>query len=178
MIIFRALLTPIFCIALSTAAAAETKLSDFNGEWNGTGQDRDTPLQSLQETRCQNTIRARQDRMRTEMICERKSGVRKSVRMTVTLQGDQFSGTIAQRTTQPGQAEAVISGDVSGKKTDNSATLQVRWKDSTPNATVDLKLNNPASYSMKVTALGASFMNLTFNRTADRAPPRQPQKPQ
>lgn len=175
MTLFRALLTSAFWIALSAAAAAETKLTDFNGEWTGTGQDRDTPLQSLQETHCQNTIRARQDRMRTDMVCERKSGVRKSVRMTVTLQGDQLSGTIAQRTTQPGQPEAVIAGEVSGKKTDNSASMQVRWKDSTPNATVDLKLNNPASYSMKVTALGANFMNLTFNRTADRAPPRQPQ---
>ena len=26
------------------SAAAETKLSDFNGEWHGNGTDRDTPL--------------------------------------------------------------------------------------------------------------------------------------
>lgn len=177
MTLFRTLLTPVFCIALSAGAAAETKLTDFNGEWTGTGQDRDGPLQSLQDTRCQNTIRARQDRLRTDMVCERRSGVRKSVRMTVTLQGDQFSGTIAQRTTQPGQNEAVISGNVTGKKTDKSATLQVRWSDATPNATIELKLHNPASFAMKVTALSMSFMDLTFNKTADRGPPRQPRQP-
>ena len=172
MTLFRTLLAPVFCIALSATAAAETKLTDFNGEWTGAGQDRDSPLQSLQETRCQNTVRARSDRMRTEMTCERKSGVRKSVRMTVTLLGDQLNGTIAQRTMHPGQNETVISGNVTGKKTDKSATLQVRWSDATPNATIELKLNNPASFAMKVTAMSTSFMDLTCNRTADRAPPR------
>ncbi len=173
MIFLRTFLTAVSLIAFAAGAAAETKLTDFNGEWRGTGQDRDSPLQSLQDTTCQNAVRATPQRMRIEMTCERKSGVRKIIRLNVTLEGDQFSGRINQRTAQPGKEDAVIGGTLSGKKTDGSASFTVDWKGMTPSTTVDLKLNTPTSYSMKVTALGVTFMDLTFNRTSDRAPPRK-----
>jgi hypothetical protein len=176
MIFHRPLLTTVFCIALVTGAAAETKLTDFNGEWRGAGQDRDSPLQGLQDTTCQNAVRATPQRMNSEMTCERKSGVRKTIRMNVTLEGDQLSGRINQRTSEPGKEDAVIGGTLSGKKTGNTAAFTVNWKGPTPNATVNLTLNNPASYSMRVTALGLTFMDATFSRTTDRAPPRQPRR--
>lgn len=173
MIIPRILLTAMIWTGCVAGAAAETKLTDFNGEWRGTGQDRDSPLQSLQDTTCQNAVRATPTRMNSEMTCERKSGVRKTIRMNVTLEGDQLSGRINQRTAEPGKEDVVMGGTLSGKKTDNAATFTVDWKGPTPNATVNLKLNNPTSYSMQVTALGLTFMNAAFNRTTERAPPRQ-----
>lgn len=176
MTLLRSLLAPSLCLAFAASAAAETRLTDFNGEWRGTGQDRDLPLQSLQDTSCQNAVRATPQRMHIEMTCERKSGVRKITRMNVTLEGDQLSGRINQRTSEPGKQDVVIGGDVSGKKTGDSANLTVTWKGARPNTSINLKLNNPASYSMKVTALGMTFMDASFSRTSDRPPPRPPQR--
>lgn len=176
MTVFRALLATVFSIAVTASAAAETKLTDFNGEWRGSGQDRDSPLQSLQDITCQNAVRATLQRINIEMTCERKSGVRKVTRMNATLEGDQFTGRINQRTIEPGKADAVIGGTLSGKKTDNAANFVVTWKSAIPNTSVDLKLNNRTSYSMKVTALGLTIMDAAFTRTAERAPPRQPRQ--
>jgi hypothetical protein len=73
----------------------------------------------------------------------------------------------------------VIVGTLTGKKTDNSANFTVAWKGlMMPSATVDLNLNTPTSFSMKVSALGSNMMDLKFDRTSDRAPPRQPRQPQ
>src|SRR3954470_8691515 len=105
MIIPRVLPTVIVCIAFATGAAAESKLTDFNGEWRGAGQDRDSPLQSLQDTACQNAVRATPQRMTIEMTCARKSGVRKTVRMNLMLEGGQLSGRINQRTSEPGKED-------------------------------------------------------------------------
>jgi hypothetical protein len=69
----RTLLAIIALLAFTAGAAAETKLTDFNGEWRGSGQDRDTPLQSLQPTTCQNAVRATPQRMLIDMTCEQKS---------------------------------------------------------------------------------------------------------
>jgi hypothetical protein len=176
MLILRILLAATIWTGLVAGAAAETKLTDFNGEWRGAGQDRDSPLQSLQDTSCRNAVRATSQRMNSEMTCERKSGVRKTIRMNVTLEGDQLSGRINQRTSEPGKEDAVIGGTMSGRKTDNTAVFTVSWKGPTPNATVNLKLNGPTSYSMRVTALGLTFMDAAFSRTTDRAPPRPPRR--
>jgi hypothetical protein len=173
MMVLRALLTAITCTGLAMGAAAETKLTDFNGEWRGSGQDRDSPLQSLQDTSCRNAVRATAQRMHIEMTCERRSGVRKTVQMNVTLQGDQLTGRINQRISQPGKEDAVIGGTLAGKKSDGSANLTVSWKGPTPNTSVNLKLDTPTSYSMKVTALGLTFMDATFIRTSERGPPRR-----
>jgi hypothetical protein len=173
MIFLRTFLAAVSLMVFAASAAAETKLTDFKGEWRGTGQDRESPLQSLQDTSCENAVRATPQRMHIEMTCERKSGIRKVIRLNATLEGDQLSGRINQRTSQPGREDAVIGGTLSGKKADGSASFMVDWTDMTPNANVDLKLNTPTSYSMKVTALGITMMDVTFNRTSDRPPPRQ-----
>jgi hypothetical protein len=159
-----AVLALVIVAAGSVAAAAETKLTDFNGEWRGTGQDRESMLQSLQDTICRNRIRADLKRMQTEMICIRKSGLSKRVRLTVVLEGNRFTGEIMQKTTQPGRDDSVINGTIEGQKTDNSANFRVTWKGATPNTSVDLTLNTPTSYSMRVTALGITVMDVTFNR--------------
>ena len=173
MTVLRVLLAAITCIALARGAAAETKLTDFNGEWRGTGRDRDSPLQSLQDTSCRNAVRATLQRMHIEMTCERTSGVRKTVRMNVTLQGDQLTGRINQRISQPGKEDAVIGGTLAGKKSNGSANLTVSWKGPTPSTLISLNLDTPTSFSMKVTALGLTFMDATFKRTSDRPPPRR-----
>jgi hypothetical protein len=173
MMVHRPLLAAAVYVALVTGAAAETKLTDFNGEWRGSGQERDSPLQYLQATTCRNIIRASAKRMQSEMTCESKSGGSKLIRMTVTLEGDQLTGKIMRRATQPGRGDAVLRGAVSGKKTDKSANLLVRWQGATPNTTVHLKLNTPTSYSMQATALGITMMDLTLNRIAERAPARR-----
>jgi hypothetical protein len=93
--------------------------------------------------------------------------------MNVTLQGDQLTGRINQRISQPGKEDAVIGGTLAGKKSDGSANLTVSWKGPTPNTSVNLKLDTPTSYSMKVTALGLTFMDATFIRTSERTSPRR-----
>jgi len=164
MIFLRTFLSAVVSIAFATGAAAETKLTDFNGEWRGTGQDRDSALQFLQDTSCKTVIRADLTRMQTEMNCARKSGASKLVQLSVTLAGDQFSGKIMQNTSQPGREDAVINGTIAGKKTDQSANFLVTWQGATPNTTVDLKLLSPTSYSMQATALGITVLDVTFNR--------------
>jgi hypothetical protein len=173
MMVLRVLLAAVTYIALAMGAAAETKLTDFNGEWSGTGQDRDSPLQALQDTTCRNAVRATPKRMHIEMTCERGSGVRKTVRMNVTLQGDRLIGRINQRISQPGKEDAVIGGTLAGKKGNGSANLTVSWKGPTPSTMVSLNLDTATSYSMKVTALGLTFMDATFKRTSERPPPRR-----
>src|SRR5689334_907733 len=168
--ILRTLLTAAFCIGIAANAEAETKLSDFTGEWSGRGQDRDLPLASPEAVVCQNGIRANPRRLHSEMTCERRSGVQNAVQMTVTLEGNQLGGKITRKITRPDGPEDVINGTVSGTKTDNTADLLVRWEGATPNTTIALKLTSPASYSMQATALGATMMDLTFRRTSSERP--------
>jgi hypothetical protein len=170
MTILRAFLASAFCVALAASAAAETKLSDFTGEWSGRGQDRDLPLVSLEAVTCQNGIRANPKRLHSEMTCERQSGVRNAVQMTVTLEGNQLSGKITRKVTRPGDQDDVISGTVSGTKTGDTANLLVRWDGATPNTTIALKLTTPTSYSMQATALGATMKDQTFRSTSSERP--------
>jgi len=160
-------------VAVSIApltAGAETKLTDFNGEWRGSGSDRNSPLESLQPTSCQNTIRADLRRMNGEMTCDGQAGLRKVIHLAITVDGDRFAGTVTQRTTTRGgnAPPSVLNGTVSGRKTETTATFQVRWSGLLPSTTVALKLLNPSSYSMHVTSLGITMMDVTFNRTAAR----------
>jgi len=170
MTIPRALLTFACCIAFAANAAAETRLSDFTGEWSGRGEDRDLPLTSMEAVTCQNGIRASARRLNSRMTCERKSVVRNAVNMTVTLEGNQLNGKITRKVTRPGKPDDVITGTVSGTKSDNAADLLVHWEGATPNTTIALKLTSTASYSMQATALGATMMDLAFRRTSMERP--------
>ena len=166
MTILRALLAGTFCLGLIANAGAETKLSDFTGEWSGRGQDRDLPLASWEPVTCRDAIRADSKQLHSEMTCERKSGVRKVVTMTVTLEGNQLSGKITRKVAKPGQPDDVINGTVSGTRIDDTANLLVRWEGATPNTTIALKLTTPTSFSLQATVLGASMFDLTFRRTS------------
>ena len=150
---------------LPAPAAADPKLSDLNGKWQGAGRDRSAPWQSLQSTKCRTTIRANSRQLNTEMTCDSGDGQRKVVHLSVTLDGDQVTGKVSQQLRHSKYPVSVLNGSVSGQRTDTTANLNVRWSDLTPNTTVALKLNGSSSYSMKVTALGLTMMDVTFNRS-------------
>jgi hypothetical protein len=60
-----------------------------------------------------------------------------------------------------------VKGSVLGRKTEDTAVYQVRFPGLVPpSATVNLKLNSPSSYSMYVTSLGLTVMDVVFNRVA------------
>jgi hypothetical protein len=147
-------------------AGAETKLTDFDGLWQGSGWDRDLPFESMQQTSCQNTVIADLRRMTSITICNGQAGLDKTIQLAITLSGEAFSGNITQRTTMHGDeaSASVLTGSVSGHKTDNTATFQISFPGFIPNAAVTLRLISPTSYSMQATTLGSLLMDVTFNR--------------
>src|SRR5271165_1562889 len=94
-------------------AAAEIKLSELNGEWNGSGTDRDTPLESLQQTSCQSKNRADLRRMNSEIICSGRAKLHKVIQLTVTVEGNQIMGDLVQTSTTAGGVAIVRKGSVS-----------------------------------------------------------------
>jgi hypothetical protein len=137
--------------AASCPAGAETKLTDFDGQWQGSGQDRDLPFESMQQTSCQTTINADLRRMSSITICNGAAGLDRTIQLTITLNGEAFSGNLTQKTTMRGddKSVSVLNGSVSGHKTDNIATFQI-------------------SFSMQATTLGSTLMDVTFNRAVKR----------
>lgn len=149
------------------SASAETKMTDLNGEWRGTGNDRFLPIESFQQTNCQNTIRADSRRIVCDMICNGKTGLRKVIRLTASLDADQLEGSVSQKVSNSGDPSATeMNGTMSGQKIGDTASLSVRWTGLWPPTSVDLILHNSSSYSMHVTSLGLTMMNITFNRIA------------
>jgi hypothetical protein len=147
------------------SAVAESKLTDLNGEWRGSGTDRDSPFENFQETICRTKIKADESHMNSVMICEGQQGLKKVVRLTVTLDGDKFTGDVDQTTlTRGDKTPDVDKGTVSGQKIKDTANLQIRFPGLMPNATVALVLRNPSSYTMHVSSLGSTIMNVTFSK--------------
>jgi hypothetical protein len=164
---------PEMCILLVLGATlcpanAETKLTDFNGVWHGTGQDRNSPLESMQRTRCQTTVNADPIRMTATTNCNGEAGLTKSVHLTIALKGNTIAGNITQRTSVRGSntPEAVLNGSVAGHKTDSTAEFQARFPGLVPNVSVLLKLTSPSSYTMQASTLGGTLMDVSFKRTA------------
>jgi hypothetical protein len=159
-----------FLLAALSFARAETKMADLNGEWRGAGSDRDLPIQSLHPTSCRNVIRADQRNMTSEMTCQGPDGARKAIRLVVTMDGNRFSGTVRQIITPAGsnQPNPSINGTVTGQRVQESAQFQVSWSGLLPNTSVALNLTNASSYAMVVSSLGATMMNVTFNRVGKR----------
>lgn len=149
-------------------AAAETKLTDFNGEWRGDGTDRNSPLEFSQSTNCRTRIRADLHRMTTEMNCAGRDGARKRVDMTIVLDGDRITGTLTETIEAKGAAATVLNGTVSGEKTDDTARIQVSFPGPRPGAAVLLRLLGSSSYSMKVSSLGLMLTDVIFVRGASR----------
>jgi hypothetical protein len=158
------------CGAAYGPAGAETKLSDFDGQWQGSGQDRDLPFEAMQQTSCQTTINADLRRMSSTTICNGDAGLDKIIQLAITLSGEAFSGNLMQKTTMRGddKSVSVLNGSVSGHKTDNTATFQISFPGFLPNATVALRLISPSSYSMQASTLGSTLMDVTFTRAVKR----------
>jgi hypothetical protein len=156
--------------AASDPASAETKLTDFAGEWQGSGKDRDLPFETMQQTSCQTTINADLRRMNSTTICNGDAGLDKIIQLAITLSGEAFSGNLTQKTTTRGddKSVSVLNGSVSGHKTDNTASFQVSFPGFLPNAAVTLRLISPSSYSMQATTLGSTLMDVTFTRAVKR----------
>jgi hypothetical protein len=157
----------LIAVMVPCPVVAETKLTYFNGTWHGSGTDRNSFLESSQQTTCRTIVRADLRRMRSEMDCEGHAGLRKVVHLTIALNGDQFTGELTQTTTMRGHnvSASVLQGSVLGRKTDDMAAFQVQFSALVPSVNVTLKLNNPSSYSMRVTTLGFTLMDVTFNRS-------------
>ena len=154
------------CIA-SPSALAETKLSDFNGEWHGSGTDRNTPLESTQVTSCRMRIHADLWHLNSETICNGKAGLHKVLRLTITLDGDQFTGEASQTSAVTNGTAKMLNGRVIGHKSDEMASLQVRFPGLTPSATVVLRRLDPSVFTMNITSLGLALTNVTFDRTTN-----------
>ena len=152
------------------SASAEIKLTDFNGMWSGSGKDRNSPLESLQQTSCQTRVQADLRRMKSKTVCDGQAGLHKEIVLSITLDGNRITGDLSQRTTVRGSDAFERKGSVLGQKVEDTASYQVRFPGLVPIvATVDLKLLSQSSYSMHVTCcLGVTMMDVVFNRTARR----------
>jgi hypothetical protein len=153
---------------VSISLAAETKLTELNGNWRGTGTDRASPLELAQQTSCRATIHADETRLSDEMICDGQAGLHKVVRLSLTQSGDELTGSLSQTITTQGSNPSTLEGSVSGHRVEDTASLHVRFSGLTPPATVALKLNNPSSYSVSATSLGLPLMAVTFHKAISR----------
>jgi hypothetical protein len=162
---------PVLLTAILTAApaGAETKLTDFNGHWQGAGTDRYTPLQAPQRTRCSATIAAGPTRMNSQIECNGVAGLTKVIQLSITLAGDAFSGDLTQKATTRGDASSasVLNGTVAGHKTDKTANFRVSFPGLTPSVDVTLTLLDPSSFSMRAATFGGQLMDVTFRRSSN-----------
>jgi hypothetical protein len=104
------------------------------------------------------------------MSCEGKSGLHKTVRLTVHLSESRISGTLTQTSTTRGSeaSPTTLEGSVSGTRTDNAANFQVRFGGLTPTVTVALTLNSPSSFFMQASTFVGTLMEVNFVRTGSR----------
>lgn len=167
----RHLAIPIAMVMVSLivlpSAVAETRLSDFNGEWHGNGTDRNTPLEFPQPTNCRMEIQADLRHMNSETTCIGQAGLRKVLRLAITLAGDQFTGDATQTSTLTNSPAKVLHGAVFGHKGDETASMEVKFPGLTPSATVILRRLNLSTFNMNITSLGLTLMNVTFDRTTN-----------
>ena len=140
-------------------------MGELEGEWSGSGTERDTPFQSMQKTTCHSKIHADQNRMSNEIVCTMQSGVRKTMRTQVTLQGNRLTGSVVQTRTAPREATQSREGSVRGIRTGNSAETEVRFPGlMMPTAKSRLTAHDASSYSIRVDAMGAVLMDVKFKR--------------
>jgi hypothetical protein len=155
-------------------AGAEGKMSDLEGEWSGSGTERDTPFESPEKATCQSKVRADQRRMSNEIVCIKQSGARKTMHMQVTLDGTRLSGDLVQTRTLPRQPTQSRKASVLGTRVGNSADVQIQFGGLMPTARSRLTVHNASSYSLRVEAMGAVMMDMTFKRVG---PPKEANQP-
>jgi hypothetical protein len=150
------------------------KLTEFNGMWRGIGTDLSSPFDK-QGTNCQNTIQAHPSNLSSHMTCDGQAGLHKVITLEAWLNGDQFSGTLTQKT--GGKASTLCppvlkSSSLSGRRVEDTASFQVQFPDpKCSNATVKLEYNKDRrSYHMLVTTsvffLPFPVMDVDFTRAA------------
>ena len=142
---------------------AETKLTDFRGAWHGKGTDRNLPFQHAQRTNCRMWVLADQSQMTSSTTCRGDLGLSKVFRLNIALDGDHFTGSASQTSVARGST-ATVTGSVTGRKTNEMATFQVRFPGFTPNAEVVLKLIGKSSFSMQIASHGFTLSDLIFHR--------------
>jgi hypothetical protein len=153
-----------------TPAGAETKLTEFNGQWLGSGTDRDTPLATAQPTQCQTRVTADLTHLTSDMTCNGNAGLNKRVKLSISFTGNKFTGTADQTSVVQGSGAAPKqrSGTVTGVRTGDKAEFEVNFGVLTPNAHVVMKLTSPTSYAMMISALGATLTKVDFRRPGAR----------
>ncbi len=152
-------------VLLGFAARAEIKMTEMNGEWHGIGTSRELPVQSLEPTSCKAVMRADQHNMACDMACEGRSGLHKTIVLRAILDGERLAGSVSQRVTAAGGgAPAELNGTLTGHREGDTASFVVRWSSWQPSTTVALTLSNPNSFSMRVSALGITMMDVAFVR--------------
>ena len=146
-------------------ASAEGNMGVLEGEWAGSGAERDTPFQSMQKVTCQSKIRSDERHMSNEISCTTQSGVRKTTHMQVTLEGTRLSGSVVQTRTTPREPMQSRKGTVRGVRTGNSAVTEVQFPGlMMPTAKSHLTVHDASSYSIRVEAMGAVMMDVKFKR--------------
>ncbi len=161
----RLVLAACCCLALLAApAAAETPLPALNGDWTGSGKDRETPMQTLQPAKCRMQITATSARLVSSSDCDSVGGLQKRLKMTVTFTGNDFTGTVEQWSKQANAEPTTRTGRVTGRRTGDRAELTAIFPGLIPNAYVTLELTSAASMAMHVTALGATLTDVTYKR--------------
>jgi hypothetical protein len=159
------------------AAKAESKLSELEGEWSGSGTDRDTPFESMQKTSCKSKIHSDERRLSNEIVCMTSSEVHKTMHLQIALDGAQIKGDFVQTLTRLRESTQMRKGVVSGRRTGDAADIQIQFGGLTPTATVKFIVLNPSSYLIRVAALGSQLMDVTFKRIGPPAQASQSGQP-
>jgi hypothetical protein len=156
------------CITLFTANA-QMNVTELDGDWQGSGTDRNTPFESPQQITCQSKIRAQTDRMTSDTTCKGRGGLNRTSRLTVTLGGNDITGVLEASTRgSDNEAPRELKGAITGRRAGDTATLQVQFPGLMPNATMVLKFTSSSSYSVKVTTLGVLMSDVTYTRVGRR----------
>lgn len=146
-------------------SSAQTPLPALNGGWTGNGVDRATPFQTLQSAQCRMQIDASARQLTSTSTCDGAGGLTKRFRMTITFAGDDFTGTVEQISRQGNSEPTVYAGTITGLRTGDRAELTARFPGFTPNVNVSLELTSQDAMAMKVTTLGATLTDVTYQRS-------------
>ena len=157
------------CMALTPAGAA-TRLTEVNGQWLGSGTDRDLPFATSQPTQCRTLVTADLTHMTSDMKCNGKAGLDKRIRLSIAFTGNAFTGTVEQTSVLRGGGAKPTrrAGTVAGTRTNDTLEFEVRFAGLTPNAHVVLQLTSPTSFAMKTATLGATLTAVEFHRPDTR----------
>jgi hypothetical protein len=151
-------------VLLIIPARAETPLTSLNGGWSGSGVDRATPFQTLQPAQCRMHINASATQLNSTSSCDGAGGLKKRLEMAVTVAGSAFTGTVRQVSRQSGGKATVYAGQVTGQRLGDRAELTAVFPGFTPNVYVSLELSARNAMAMKVTTLGATLTDVTYQR--------------